>query len=298
MLYIPANNSKSGIVENLADNDGAGVIFETEGDTLADALKTDYGGFSDILRKSFHQEPISFFRRANREYREIDTPRLSFLLSSTPDQYQKLVPQIHNGLFSRILHYRLCASRDFKNVFDPAKNDYTQHFDALGQTFLGYFNQLEGLADPILFDLREGQKTHFLTVFREWKIELGECVSTDLDGTVNRLGLICFRLAMILTIVRSLGHADTSEKQLCDDEDFYNALKIVDILKGHAVAVFYDLPNSPISKEATKYEELLSTKAANITRAKLLRKQGKTWDEVAFDTKESKTNLYRWLNTK
>jgi hypothetical protein len=299
MLYIPANNSKSGIVENLADNDGAGVLFETEGDTLADAIKTDYGGFSDILRKGFHQEPISFFRRVGREFREIETPRLSVVLTSTPDQYQKLIPNIQNGLFSRFLHYRLSPNRDFKDVFDPAKNRYQDYFNDLGQTFLNYYETLEGLENgPILFDLRDSQKAHFLTVFRDWKTEVGEYVSTDLDGTVNRLGLICFRLSMILTALRNFEQGDYSETMLCDDVDFYNALRIVELLKGHAIAVFYDLPNPAMSRDATKYETELSTKAATVARAQLLKKQHKTFAEIATALGESKTNIYRWLTTK
>lgn len=299
MLYIPANNSKSGIVENLADNNGAGVLFETEGDTLADAIKTDYGGFSDILRKGFHQEPISFFRRVGREYREIETPRLSVVLTSTPDQYQKLIPNIQNGLFSRFLHYRLSPNRDFKDVFDPAKNAYQDYFNGLGQTFLNYYEQLESLEnDPILFDLRDSQKAHFLTVFRDWKTEVGEYVSTDLDGTVNRLGLICFRLAMILTALRNFEQGDYSKTMLCEDIDFYNALRIVEILKSHAIAVFYDLPNPAISREATKYETELSTKATNVAKAQRLKKQGLSYAQIAKECGEPQTTVYRWLTTK
>ena len=52
MLFIPANNSKSGVYQLLKENDGKGIIFESEGDTLADALKQDYGNFSDTDRKS------------------------------------------------------------------------------------------------------------------------------------------------------------------------------------------------------------------------------------------------------
>jgi hypothetical protein len=35
MLIIPANNSSTGLFQNLNDNQGVGLLFETEGDTLA-----------------------------------------------------------------------------------------------------------------------------------------------------------------------------------------------------------------------------------------------------------------------
>jgi hypothetical protein len=63
LLFIPANNSKSGVLELLGNNDGKGIIFETEGDALTTALQTDFGNYSDSLRNAFHHEPITFFRR-------------------------------------------------------------------------------------------------------------------------------------------------------------------------------------------------------------------------------------------
>jgi hypothetical protein len=299
MLFIPANNSKSGIVENLHDNDGAGIIFETEGDSLAEALKTDFGGFSDILRKSFHHEPISFYRRSGREFREIENPRLSVVLTSTYDQYQKLIPTIQNGLFSRFLHYRLSPCHDFKDVFDPQKRGYPEYFEGLGKTFLDIYEVLETFNEPLLFDLRESQKTHFLTVFDTWKKEVGEYVSTDLDGTVNRLGLICFRLAMLLTSLRNFGHADYSKNMLCEDIDFNNALRIVEILKRHAIAIFYDLPNPVISRESAAMEKEFQDKAGLVARCQRLQKEGKSYAEIAaivLDDPKKKSKVYQWLN--
>ena len=299
MLFIPIDNSKSGLIENLADNDGCGIVVESEADTFTEAVNSDHGGFSDLTRKAFHHEGISMNRRTNGEFREIENPRLSLLLTATPDQLQKLIPNIQNGLFSRFMYLRLTPNRDFKDVFDPAKNGYTKHFDDMGQTFLNIYNELEKYEnDPILFDLRDSQKAHFLTVFREWKTEVGEYVSSDLDGTINRLGLICFRLSMILTALRNFEQGDYSKIMLCDDVDFYNALRIVELLKGHAIAVFYDLPNPAMSRDATRYETELSTKAATVARAQLLKKQGKTFAEIATALGEKKTNVYRWLTTK
>lgn len=97
MLFLPANNSKSGIYQLLHENAGRGILFETEGDTLADSLKQEQGDFSDLLRKTFHHEPVSFFRRTDREHREIEAPEMSVILSSTPDQYLKLIPTVQNG---------------------------------------------------------------------------------------------------------------------------------------------------------------------------------------------------------
>jgi len=81
MLFLPANNSKTGLLQLLDDNKGRGVLFETEGDTLADALDQKHGNFSDALRKAFQHEPTSYYRRTDREHKEIETPELSVILS-------------------------------------------------------------------------------------------------------------------------------------------------------------------------------------------------------------------------
>ena len=128
MLFLPANNSKSGITQLLNENEGKGILFETEGDTLSDTLKSDHGNFTDLLNKSFHHEPVTLFRRTGEEYQEIEKPQLSVVLSSTFDQYKKLIPTIQNGLFSRFIHYTLKPVAEFRNVFDKSKRSYPEYF--------------------------------------------------------------------------------------------------------------------------------------------------------------------------
>ena len=84
MLFMPANSSSTALYQTLHDCGGSGLIFETEADTLATSLKQDYGNFSDGLRKAFHHETISYNRRKEREYVEIQNPRLSVVLAGTP----------------------------------------------------------------------------------------------------------------------------------------------------------------------------------------------------------------------
>ncbi|MBP6356234.1 MAG: DUF3987 domain-containing protein, partial [Paludibacter sp.] len=92
MLVIPANNSATGLFQILNDNKGKGLIFETEGDTLAQTFKSEHGNYSDGFRKAFHHETITYNRRKDREFVEIDMPRLSALLSGTPKQVSALIP--------------------------------------------------------------------------------------------------------------------------------------------------------------------------------------------------------------
>lgn len=73
-LWIPANSSATACYQALSDNYGRGVTFETEADTLSAALKSDYGDFSDGLRKAFHHEKITYNRRRDNEHVKIYNP--------------------------------------------------------------------------------------------------------------------------------------------------------------------------------------------------------------------------------
>ena len=57
-LFVPANSTSTVVYQILAQNDGVGLLFETEGDTLANAFKSDLGNYSDGFRKAFHHEVI------------------------------------------------------------------------------------------------------------------------------------------------------------------------------------------------------------------------------------------------
>ena len=65
-LIMPAYSSATAMCQTLNDNDGVGLMFETEGDTLASTFKSEYGNYSDALRKAFHHESISYNRRKNQ----------------------------------------------------------------------------------------------------------------------------------------------------------------------------------------------------------------------------------------
>ena len=79
-LLIPTNSSATAVYQTLNENNGIGLIFETEGDTLANTFNSDYGNYSDGFRKAFHHEAISYIRRKDKEYVSIANPCLSTLL--------------------------------------------------------------------------------------------------------------------------------------------------------------------------------------------------------------------------
>jgi hypothetical protein len=299
-LFLPANTSKSGLIELLDDNEGRGILFETEGDTLVEALRQDHGGFSDVLRKAFHHESISINRRALDEFRELNLPRLSVVLSGTFDQYVKLIPNINNGLFSRFIHYQIRHTPDFKDVFNPAQKKLKPHFLKLGAVFHRQFNYLQTRKDnPVIFRLCEEHQNMFLQQFDTWKKELSEYASIDMAGVVNRLGVICFRIAMILTAVRRMERGNLSSELIADTIDFNNALRLTLVFQRNALQLFDILPQNQENRLLRQWENELEEKADKIAMARQLHQSGMSYAEIGYEIfgeHNHKSTIWRWIN--
>jgi hypothetical protein len=295
LLFIPANNSRTGAFELLNNNEGRGIIFETEGDTLAETVKQDYGNYSDGLRKAFHHESITYYRRTSKEFCDIENPELSVVLSSTFDQLISLMPTAQNGLFSRFLFYELTPNPNFKDVFDSRKSHYPAYFNGLGEQLAEIYDHLSALAEPLTVQLTTDQQRQFVELFQQWKDEIREYVSEDLDGSVNRLGLIAFRIAVLLTTLRAFETGELADVLTCNDVDFDNALRIVEMLKRHALRVFYRLPKPNEGQVINKH----AIKAEQLAKAHQLFKQGKNYAEIATEVlgdAKKKGTVWKWLN--
>lgn len=247
MLFIPANNSSTGMYELLSNNDGRGIIFETEGDTITLALKTDYGNYSDGFRKAFHHETISYYRRGGKEYIEINNPCLSVVLSGTPGQVLSLIPTAENGLFSRFIFYSLNLQSDWIDVFEhSSSNTLSENYKDLGERFFKLYNQLND-NDEIKVSLSESQEKSFNLFFSKIQDKFINIDSDEFIASIRRFGIITFRFIMIFTTLRSIENGDITQEKVCSDIDFENALKISRILLEHSRKVFLKLPKASIA---------------------------------------------------
>ena len=240
-LLIPANSSATSVYQVLNDNGGVGLIFETEGDTLANSFKSDYGNFSDGFRKAFHHEMISYTRRKDREFVELTKPRLSALLSGTPHQILALIPDAENGLFSRFIFYNMNLKLEWRDVFSESTDCLDDYFINLGQQFFQFYQTLQQ-SQSIRFSLSSNQQQQFNVFFAEIQEQYASLFGLDIVASVRRLGLITFRLAMILTTLRLMDGKAKSEIIVCDDTDFRTVLIMARVLLQHTAHVFGTLP--------------------------------------------------------
>lgn len=295
-LKIAANSSSTAVYQALNDNDGCGFTAETEGDTLAMMMKSDFGNYSDGLRKAFHHEPISYLRRKDNEHVDITHPRWSVLLSGTYGQISTLIPNPENGLFSRFPFYCLPRTYDWLNVFDSSDETLERLFFALGRRYLGLYHVLTQRVRDLIFVLTPEQQQRFNDHFAGIQTEYVSLYGDDLVASVRRQGLIAYRMMMILSITR---YVDTPEQLrdvdtfTCHDDDFQTALSMIDTLLQHTAFVFtqcltpVESADAPVSTLTDLQRKLLSVLPEEFDRDQ--------WRQCARSINVNPRTADRWL---
>lgn len=251
MLFIPANSSATAVYQVLNDNGGQGIMFETEGDTLANTFSSDYGNYSDGFRKAFHHESISYVRRKDKEYVNLKRPRLSTLLTGTPKQISSLITDAENGLFSRFIFYFLNTKIIWQDVFEENEDGTVDdYFSTLGSEYNDFYTLLKDSGE-IHFSMTSEQHNHFNAYFHEAQLKYAEQLGTEIIASIRRMGLITFRIAMILSALRIMEDGCFEPQLVCLDTDFHSALAITDVLLQHTAKVFNELPKADSASNGT-----------------------------------------------
>lgn len=253
VAFIPANSSYAKILQHIQQNEGTGIICETEADSMGNVLKHEWGGYSDMLRKAFHHETISLSRKTNDEYISIKEPKISIALSGTPGQVSNLISSAEDGLFSRFIFYAFKVEQLWRDV-SPYGNtiNLNEHFNALSEhTFqmIQFFEQ-----SPTLIILSPDQWQALNNVGQKWLTEITLFTSDEAGSVAKRLGIILYRLAMIFTALRKFENGEATKEVMCTDEDFEIALNIANTFIEHSKLMFNNLP---------KQETQLPFKGAN-----------------------------------
>lgn len=241
-LLIAASSRRPSVFKQLADNDGQGLIVEPEGEIIAKALKIKIPNFDIGLRKGFHHETISYYRLTGHEFVEIDDPCISVLLWGNFKQLSTLIPSVTHGLFSRFMFYFVNNEPQWDDVFQPEMDTAMEkHSDKLGQEFLGFYEALNQQAD-IVFNYTKQQQKEFNYFFSLLHDKYGVLQGSGLIATIRRLGLIAFRISMILSALRMLETGDFSPGKKCQDVDLQASLSMVRVLFKHASYAYSKLP--------------------------------------------------------
>lgn len=300
LLFIPANNSAANILSMLHENEGYGIICETEADTLSASLRQDWGNFSDLLRKAFHHEPASSSRKTNREYLQVERPCLSIVLSGTPGQVVSLVPSGENGLFSRILFYCYHIKAEWRDVGPGGgRGELDDYFADLGIQMRDLMNNISllnsGDDSRLQVELDTRQWEVFNATGRRWLAEGKALAESDgAVGVVFRLGLSMFRVTMLLTLLRALECSDVpAGRLLATDDDLNTALALGDVYLAHSLALLERMPR-PTTGLITPRDKW-ANKAEKEQKVKELFAQGMSLRDIAQRVEIPKSTVERWV---
>ena len=250
MYFIPANTSSAMMIKHLEDNDGMGCICETEADTLTNTLKQEWGSYSDVLRKGFHAEIISKSRMTDLDYSEIKEPKFSVAITGTPNQLDTLITSIQDGLFSRFIFYSFSAKQKWRSTYTEAitvsNNEIFKGFSAdLCDKFRSNNAQR--------FVMTRAQGMELDEVFSEALGHNSVLYNDDVSGIIYRLGLMTFKIAMILSALRS-----DDPEIACSDLDFKTSIDLVEkVYLKHSIGILNKINKD--SSELNKTQDQLLT---------------------------------------
>ena len=289
-LFIPANSSSRAILDTLKVNGGAGLLFETEIDTLINADKQDWGNFTDIIRKAFHHEPISINRKDNNFY--IERPKLSICLSGTFDQFLKMFGSAANGHFSRYAFYTHTGVRKWQS-HRPTKNSdkLDNYIHQASNDLFQLYQKLQARDEPLVISLSDGQWNIIDHHFSKWMSLIDDLsVQEYFHATNNRMPIIMLRIVTILTVLRQY---ETSSNSLIKNTiepsnvDIESALSIADIYLRHGLRLFNSMISQRDSSKGERFDNFYS----------MLPNEFKTKDalKVANQLEIPESTVKKWL---
>ena len=194
---------------------------------------------------------------------EIKNPKLSALFTGTPSELNGMVKGKEDGLLSRYLFYKFDPTPQWKKMSSrfggmPNKDVYSGLAEELLQIFKWYLMQ-----GQIEFFLTKEQTESFDNRFEAAFADAYEIYGSSGLSVITRLGIITYRIAMIISAFRNYNRPINDGKIMCEDVDFKTTLSIIDTFQYHALSVLetingskYDL--EPDLKE-TFYANLPST---------------------------------------
>lgn len=252
-IEIPGNSSKAAIFKSLKNNNGKGLIFMGESESMTSNAGNEWGKFDDILNSSFHNEVISSGRVD--ETIKIRDPYLSFCASGTLNQLVALLNKsIENGLVSRMSYYVFNSDSKYRRdngqrfdsdelMFETA-DEALKHFSKdYHKIFLFYNKYYRFLFDKLRIEITREQVERFDDKLEELYNHYIGIFGKDYDATMKRVTTTTRKILMVLTIIR---HYEKNKKFI------ENSLRKLDLLVKDDFDEFFD--NSDESDESIEEE--------------------------------------------
>lgn len=299
MVFIPCNSSAPAFIQQLSDNEGRGLAFANEMDTLSQMWKTSYGKFSDVFRCAFEHETIGMRRRTFDEYIEVENPCLSVMISGTYNQLLPLMRSRENGLASRFGCYVVKDLLPFDaSVFDERElakiGEAEALYEELGRAVKLFYEWQLKQKGSCQFCYTDEQSERLSQMMRgQWQSYVTED-TRDFDPVVKRMAVIIKRVGLILSAYRLDLTQPLPEKIYCTEDDFRVLTVLMNKLLLHASWMYHMLPEKTegMSKGYTsplkdQQEQYIKSLPSEFSRAQAM--------QLADDYGISQSTVTKWI---
>ena len=278
-LIIAGDSTYPAFYQQLLDQDGCGLLFETEGSVITDIWKGGAMSYNTALRKAAEHETLSK-NRLNSGQTEIACPKVGMMLTGTFSQFKALVPSVENGFFSRLMTVVVREHQDFDgSVFQPSEEG--KEVEALVERLALQVKRMAERLEDGTTCLQDGAKHLQVRGEIEFRLTaeqarlLGQVMEKEYkeyvrvlgDGfhaSVVRNGINVMRIAAVLsglrlgerledaslqdTSLQVSGRFATGDGIVCSDADFQTAMVIGTKMLLHAADAYNQITEQ--SKEA------------------------------------------------
>ncbi len=257
-LIIAGDSTYPAFYNQLLEQNGCGLLFETEGSVITDIWKGSAMSYNTALRKAAEHETLSKNRVHNGQS-EIACPKVGMMLTGTFSQFKALVPSVENGFFSRLMTVVVREHQDFDgSVFQPT-NEGAEVEALIGRLAMQVKRLNEELNRPkvvndelmncrgIEFRLTTEQASLLGQVMEKEYKEYVRVLGDGFHASVVRNGINVMRIAAILSALR-LVESESESELTCSEEDFQTAMVIGTKLLLHAADAYNQITEE--NKEA------------------------------------------------
>jgi hypothetical protein len=251
---LPGNTSTAALLQILQKNEGAGILIESEIDTIVNAKKQEWGDYSDIIRVAFENGSFRYARKDSL-FNEIEKLKFSISLSGTPNQFKTLIPTIENGLFSRGCYY----------FFNDEQYEYKPYGRYKTTTSINeIFDQLSNEVGSIHSSLLKFKNVN--VHFSQTQLELitvifgreeKEIEDIDLRANINRVFPITLKIATTLSIL-NLKTENLVADLNCNDDMLQIAILLAMTYLKHCYKAFDLIKNLKSIKLTRNQQKILS----------------------------------------
>ena len=256
LLLIPVETSKSQLYSDLESSGNIGMIMcSTEIDALTEALRSDHGKHTSIIRMCFHHEPISKNYKIDGRMVVVKHPRLAMCISGTLQQLFEFIRSIEDGTYSRISFYTSPGIFHWIGEKEGDENMVDDElFDGLADELRAVFNFLNRGEEILICTTPEQRMRHeetFNRLFEETKVDAED----GFQAILGRHGLNVHRIASILSALRIYESGFYFNDYTCTEEDFDTALTVMEILVKHSLQLSTILDRSNHRNELTRFSK-------------------------------------------